>query len=107
MHVVGSSFEGRAVRFLWATLIAAALLALWFLLVLTCPAPAAPPGGAIEVSSATLWHIFLSDVFVTYWVLIIPAMFIICIAMAAMFGATSGTTQVTPPPEINPENKHV
>jgi hypothetical protein len=104
---LGRHWKGVPVRFVWATLIAAALLALWFLLVLTCPAPAAPPGGGIEVSSATLWHVFLADIFVTYWLLIIPAMFIICFAIAAMFGAPSGTAQGTPPPERNPENKHV
>jgi len=91
------------VRFLWAALIAVILLVFWVFLVLTCPAPAAPPGGGVEVSSATLWHIFVADIFVTFWMVIIPGMFVVCFAMAAIFGAPSATREGTPRPETNLE----
>jgi hypothetical protein len=92
-------------RFIAATLAAVCLIGLCFLLVLTAPAPAVPPGGGVELPSSTIWRTFLADLFVTFWMLIIPLIFIACFTVAAIFGGSSGTTRSMQSPETNQSEK--
>ncbi|HET6327629.1 MAG TPA: hypothetical protein VFG04_23300 [Planctomycetaceae bacterium] len=71
-------------RYLWATVAAACLVGLSILNVRTLPIPPVPPGGGIELPSSDIWRIFLADLWIDYWFAIVPVIWIVCFAVAAL-----------------------
>jgi type II secretory pathway component PulF len=77
------------VRYFLATLAAAVLIALGVLDVLyvrMTVAPALAPGGGIELPGATMWLVWVSDMIIDFWWLLLPLVFIVCFGIARFFG---------------------
>ncbi len=72
-------------RYLWATVVTACVVGLSILNVRTLTRPAVPPGGAVELPPSDIWRISLADLWSDYWFAIVPVIWIVCFAVAALW----------------------
>jgi len=49
------------------------------------------PGTAVELPSAAIWQIWLTDMMADFWWFLIPLVFILCFGIAMMFGSARQT----------------